>query len=84
MTAAINALKNENKQLQNSLDLMKKWLEKSSEHEAQKNNGVTNEHLTDSQELYKETIHKQGSSILSQQDDTKCVSTEQHKGMVKL
>lgn len=81
MTAAINALKNENKQLQNSLDHMKKWLEKSSEHEAQKNNGVTNEHLTDSQELYKETIHKQGSSILSQQDDTKCVSTEQHKGM---
>jgi hypothetical protein len=78
MIAAMNALKNENKQLRSSMDYMKKWLKKSSNHETQNNNGVTYESLTDSQEFDKEMIHQH---IQSQQDDINCVSIKHQKEM---
>lgn len=83
MTAAINALTKENKQLQISMKCMKKWQNKRPSQDFQ-NLGVANGSLTDSQESYKEMIHQQGSVIQSLRDEIKCVSTDQIKRLQEI
>jgi hypothetical protein len=80
MTAAMNDLKKENKQLQISMKCMKKLQNKSSKHKLQ-SSIVENVSLSDSQESHQEKMHQQGSIIQSLRDEIKCVSTDQIKGM---
>jgi len=80
MTAAMNDLKKENKQLQISMKCMKKLQNKSSKHKLQ-GSIVENVSLSDSQESHQEQMHQQGSIIQSLRDEIKSVSTDQIKGM---
>lgn len=78
--AEITALKNENRQLSNSMKYMKKWLKKSSKHEHEICR-PTVDSISESQELYREILRQQGDIIQSLKDDIKCASSDHLMGM---